>query len=60
MVKFFSKIEIAGFALAEHPTYGVIKTCDSNMGKSKRQFIVDKFHNINYGGKRWKKFEITF
>ena len=52
MVKFFSKIEIAGFALAEHPTYGVIKTCPSNMGKSKRQYIVDKFHNINYGGKR--------
>ena len=36
---------------AEHPTYGVITTCPTNMGTGKRQSILGQFPNITNKGK---------
>ena len=46
-----TKIEKAGLEFAEHPTYGVITTCPTNMGTGKRQSILGKFPNITTCGK---------
>ena len=43
-------IEKQGLEFAEHPTYGVITTCPTNMGTGKRQSILGKFPNITQGG----------
>ncbi len=45
-----SKIESSGVKFAEHPTYGVITTCPTNMGTGKRQSILGKFPRITQGG----------
>ena len=45
-----SKIEGAGVKFAEHPTYGVITTCPTNMGTGKRQSILGKFPRLTQGG----------
>ncbi|CAD8209820.1 unnamed protein product [Paramecium pentaurelia] len=44
-------IEKSGLKFAEHPTYGIITTCPTNMGTGKRQSILGKFPNITKGGK---------
>ncbi|CAD8121379.1 unnamed protein product [Paramecium sonneborni] len=48
-------IEKSGLEFAEHPTYGVVTTCPTNMGTGKRQSILGKFPNITNGGKDEKK-----
>ena len=50
-----SKIEGSGLVFAEHPVYGVITTCPTNMGTGKRQSILGKFPNITCHGKDEKK-----
>ncbi len=50
-----TKIEKSGLEFAEHPTYGVITTCPTNMGTGKRQSILGKFPNITGKGKDEKK-----
>ncbi len=50
-----SKIEGAGLKFAEHPTYGVITTCPTNMGTGKRQSILGEFPNITEKGKNEKR-----
>jgi len=50
-----SKIEAAGLKFAEHPTYGVITTCPTNMGTGKRQSILGEFPNITQQGKNEKR-----
>lgn len=50
-----TKIEKSGLEFAEHPTYGVITTCPTNMGTGKRQSILGKFPKITSGGKDEKK-----
>jgi creatine kinase len=50
-----SKIEGAGLKFAEHPTYGVITTCPTNMGTGKRQSILGQFPNITQKGKNEKR-----
>ena len=44
------QMEGAGIVFAEHPTYGVITTCPTNMGTGKRQSILGKFPNITKKG----------
>ena len=46
-----TKIEKSGLEFAEHPTYGVITTCPTNMGTGKRQSILGKFPHITNHGK---------
>ena len=48
-------IEKQGLEFAEHPTYGVITTCPTNMGTGKRQSILGKFPNITKKGKDEKR-----
>ena len=50
-----SKMENSGITFAEHPTYGVITTCPTNMGTGKRQSILGKFPNITSCGQDEKK-----
>jgi creatine kinase len=50
-----TKIEKSGVIFAEHPTYGVITTCPTNMGTGKRQSILGKFPNISEKGTNEKK-----
>ena len=50
-----TKIEKSGLQFAEHPTYGVITTCPTNMGTGKRQSILGKFPNITSEGKNEQK-----
>ena len=50
-----TKIEKSGLEFAEHPTYGVITTCPTNMGTGKRQSILGKFPNITNNGTDEKK-----
>ena len=50
LYELLSKIEGAGLKFAEHPTYGVITTCPTNMGTGKRQSILGKFPRITQGG----------
>ena len=50
-----TSIEKAGVEFAEHPTYGVITTCPTNMGTGKRQSILGKFPNISQNGNNEKK-----
>jgi creatine kinase len=50
-----TKIEKSGLEFAEHPVYGVITTCPTNMGTGKRQSILGKFPNISSGGTDEKK-----
>ena len=45
-----TKIQGSGLEFAEHPTYGVITTCPTNMGTGKRQSILGKFPNITKNG----------
>ena len=49
------KMEKSGLEFAEHPTYGVITTCPTNMGTGKRQSILGKFPTISEKGKNEKK-----
>ena len=49
-----NKMENSGIEFAEHPTYGVITTCPTNMGTGKRQSILGKFPNISEKGKNEK------
>ena len=49
------KMEKSGITFAEHPTYGVITTCPTNMGTGKRQSILGKFPNITKSGQDEKK-----
>lgn len=49
-----SKMEGSGLEFAEHPTYGVVTTCPTNMGTGKRQSILGQFPNISQGGKNEK------
>ncbi|CAD8145797.1 unnamed protein product [Paramecium octaurelia] len=48
-------IEKSGLQFAEHPVYGVITTCPTNMGTGKRQSILGKFPNITKQGTDEKK-----
>jgi arginine kinase len=50
LYELLSKIESSGVKFAEHPTYGVITTCPTNMGTGKRQSILGKFPKITQGG----------
>jgi creatine kinase len=50
-----TKIEKSGLEFAEHPTYGVVTTCPTNMGTGKRQSILGKFPNITNQGTDEKK-----
>jgi creatine kinase len=50
-----TKIEKSGLVFAEHPTYGVVTTCPTNMGTGKRQSILGKFPNITENGKNEKR-----
>jgi creatine kinase len=50
-----TKIEQNGIQFAEHPIYGVITTCPSNMGTGKRQSILGKFPNLSEHGTNEKK-----
>ena len=45
-----SKIEASGLKFAEHPVYGVITTCPTNMGTGKRQSILGQFPKISKEG----------
>jgi creatine kinase len=44
-----SKIEKSGIEFVEHPVYGVITTCPSNMGTGKRLSVLAKFPHISEG-----------
>ena len=55
LYELISKMESSGVKFAEHPTYGVITTCPTNMGTGKRQSILGKFPNITDKGKNEKK-----
>ena len=55
LYELLSKIEGAGLKFAEHPTYGVITTCPTNMGTGKRQSILGQFPNITEKGKNEKR-----
>ncbi len=55
LYELLTKIEKSGLEFAEHPTYGVITTCPTNMGTGKRQSILGKFPNITKCGKDEKK-----
>ena len=48
-------MEKSGLTFAEHPTYGVITTCPTNMGTGKRQSILGKFPCITKNGQDEKK-----
>ena len=50
-----SKIEKSGIKFAEHPIYGIITTCPTNMGTGKRQSILGKFPRITNNGKDEQK-----
>eukprot|EP00178_Gracilaria_changii_P000887 TRINITY_DN1115_c0_g4_i1.p1 TRINITY_DN1115_c0_g4~~TRINITY_DN1115_c0_g4_i1.p1 ORF type:complete len:115 (+),score=12.27 TRINITY_DN1115_c0_g4_i1:217-561(+) len=50
-----TKIEESGLEFAEHPIYGTITTCPTNMGTGKRQSILGKFPGITSHGKDEKK-----
>jgi len=43
-------MEASGVKFAEHPTYGVITTCPTNMGTGKRQSVLVKFPNLSEKG----------
>lgn len=43
-------MEASGVQFAEHPVYGVITTCPTNMGTGKRQSILGQFPKITQGG----------
>ncbi|MCA9366922.1 hypothetical protein KC887_01495 [Candidatus Kaiserbacteria bacterium] len=43
-------MEAAGVEFAEHPTYGVITTCPTNMGTGKRQSVLVQFPNLSKAG----------
>ena len=43
-------IEKNGLEFAEHPTYGVVTTCPTNMGTGKRQSILGKFPKLSKAG----------
>ena len=45
-----TQMEKGGITFAEHPTYGVITTCPTNMGTGKRQSILGQFPNITKKG----------
>ena len=55
LYELLTKIEGAGLKFAEHPTYGVITTCPTNMGTGKRQSILGEFPNITAKGKNEKR-----
>ena len=55
LYELLTKIETFGLKFAEHPTYGVITTCPTNMGTGKRQSILGKFPRITNHGKDEKK-----
>jgi creatine kinase len=55
LFELLSKIEGAGLKFAEHPTYGVITTCPTNMGTGKRQSILGEFPNITEKGTNEKR-----
>ena len=52
-------IEKNGLEFAEHPTYGVITTCPTNMGTGKRQSILGKFPHLTSKGKNEAKLKET-
>ena len=54
-----SKMEQSGVSFAEHPVYGVITTCPTNMGTGKRQSILGKFPNITSNGENEKVLKET-
>jgi creatine kinase len=43
-------MEASGVQFAEHPSYGVITTCPTNMGTGKRQSVLVKFPNLSEKG----------
>ena len=55
LYQLLSKIQQFGLQFAEHPVYGVITTCPTNMGTGKRQSILGKFPRITRKGKNQKK-----
>ena len=55
LYELLTKIEKFGLNFAEHPVYGVITTCPTNMGTGKRQSILGKFPKISNHGKDEKK-----
>ena len=59
LYELLSKMEKSGITFAEHPTYGVITTCPTNMRTGKRQSILGKFPNITNSGKNEKKLKET-
>lgn len=52
-----TSIEKFGLKFAEHPVFGVVTTCPTNMGTGKRQSILGKFPHISKGGKDEKRFK---
>jgi arginine kinase len=52
-------IEKSGLKFAEHPTYGVITTCPTNMGTGKRQSILGKFPKLSKAGTDEKNLKET-
>ena len=50
-----TRIEKSGVKFAEHPIYGIITTCPTNMGTGKRQSILGKFPRITNNGKDEQK-----
>ena len=50
-----TRIEKSGVKFAEHPIYGIITTCPTNMGTGKRQSIMGKFPHISHNGTDEKK-----
>lgn len=55
LYELLSKMEKGGVEFAEHPVYGVITTCPTNMGTGKRQSILGQFPNISEKGKNEKR-----
>lgn len=45
-----SALESFNVKFAEHPTYGVITTCPTNMGTGKRQSVLAQFPNLSENG----------
>ena len=48
--RLLTQMEKAGLTFAEHPVYGVITTCPTNMGTGKRQSILGQFPMITQKG----------
>lgn len=48
-------MEDSGISFAEHPVYGTVTACPTNLGTGKRQSILGKFPNISRQGTNEKR-----